>query len=152
MTSNLRSIKAHLSMMVRRVFSDVSAKLGDLDFSLELLLEACVQHLALRWFEAVQDVRNGSNVVTLGEKDELSVDEVRIADSIALRLTVVQEGVLLDTVEPPLPILYLALGECHINEARSRSDDIIGFLIIHVIATDDIRAEIIEMNLVDVKV
>mmetsp|Transcript_30710 Transcript_30710/g.64371 ORF Transcript_30710/g.64371 Transcript_30710/m.64371 type:complete len:251 (-) Transcript_30710:1669-2421(-) len=148
------SLKAHVTMMVGRVLSNVTCKLGNLDFSLQLLLEASIQHLALRWLEAVKDVRNGSNVVILGEENELPIDEVTVVDSLVLCLAVVQEGVFLNAVEPVLPILHLALGESHINEASSRRDDIVRyhFIVHEVIVGDDISTQVVEMYFVDAKV
>lgn len=71
-------------MMVHRMLSDVAGKLSDLDFTLELTLEASVEYLALRRFEAVHKVRNGSHVVVVREKNVLLVQEFRELDTFLL--------------------------------------------------------------------
>src|SRR5210317_838598 len=53
-----RSSERHLTVMVCRVLSNVSCQLGNLDFILELLFEASIQHLTLGWFETIHDVRD----------------------------------------------------------------------------------------------
>jgi len=54
------------------------------------------------------------------EEHELPVDEVGVADAGVLGPAVVEEGVLLDAVEPALAVIDLALGEGHVDEALRR--------------------------------
>ena len=54
------------------------------------------------------------------EEHELPVDEVGVADAGVLGPAVVEEGVLLDAVEPALAVIDLVLGEGHVDEALRR--------------------------------
>ena len=80
------------------MFANVARKLSNLDFVLELFLEASVQYLTLRRLEPIKQMRNGTNIISLGEKHELTVDKVRVVDTILLSFTIIDEGVLLNTV------------------------------------------------------
>ena len=65
-----------LTVMVGRHFTDGSGELSHLDFSFVVSLEAGEHHLALAGLEAVDNARNGTLVVQVGEEDQLLVDEV----------------------------------------------------------------------------
>lgn len=145
-------VERHVAVVIRAVLPDVTRELRNLDFRLELLLEASVQHLALGRLEPVEDVGDGSAVVVLGEEDELPVDEVRVVHSVVLRVAVVQECILLDVVEPPLPVLDLTLGEGHVDKAGACGDDaIVVCEVFHiVVAAEYVGAELVEVNFVNV--
>jgi hypothetical protein len=83
------SVERHVTVMVSRVLSNVSSELSHLDLGLEFLLEAGVEHLALGRFESIHDVRNRTHIVVLREENELSVDELRVIDSVPLSSTIV---------------------------------------------------------------
>ena len=70
-------------------------------------------HLSLTRFESVKQMRDGTNVIVLRKQNELAIYEVRVVYS--LTLAIVQECVLLDAGEPPLPGLDLAFAECHFD-------------------------------------
>ena len=146
------AVERRLTVVVRRVLADVARQLSDLDLALQLLLEAGVEHLALRGLEAVHDVRDRAVVVVLAEKHELAVDEVGVVDAVRLRLAVVEVRVLLDGVEPLFAVLDLALREGHVNEAGARGDRSIVLLHVIKVAGHDVGAQLVEVNLVDVEV
>lgn len=112
--------KGHLSVVVGAVLSHVPGELGDLDLSLELPLEAREEDLPLGGLEAVEHVRDRPGVVSLGEENELLVNELGELDSVLLALGVVKEGVFLKVVEPDLPVVDTCLRECHVNEVTTR--------------------------------
>ena len=89
-------------MVVSRMLSNVSAQLSDFDFSLELSLEARKEHLSLRWLESVEDVRNGTNVVTLRKENKLTIDKLGIRNAVLAGFGVIQVRILLQTIQPNL--------------------------------------------------
>ena len=62
-------------------------------------------------------IDGGRVAIDAVEEHELPVDEVGVADAGVLGPAVVEEGVLLDAVEPALAVIDLALGEGHVDEA-----------------------------------
>ena len=119
--------------MITRMLAYEAGELRYLDLSLEFFLEACKQHLALTWFEPVEQMGDRADVIVLGEEDKLAVDEVGVIDPILSRFPIVYEGVLLDAREPPLPSLNLALAESHFDETSPSVDYIARLLFLHFI-------------------
>ena len=62
--------------MVGRHFANGSCELSNLDLALVVSLEAGEHDLALAGLEAVDDARDGTLVVQVGEENQLLVDEV----------------------------------------------------------------------------
>ena len=75
------------------MFRDVTDQLGNLDFFLDLALEATPDDFPLSGFEAISDTWDGTNVVSHGEKNQLFVDEIGERN---LSQTMVQEGTRLE--------------------------------------------------------
>lgn len=62
--------------MVSSGLGNITDKLSDLGFRLQVSLEAAEHDLALTWLEAINNRRDGSNVVGHREQNEFLVDEV----------------------------------------------------------------------------
>mmetsp|Transcript_21683 Transcript_21683/g.35834 ORF Transcript_21683/g.35834 Transcript_21683/m.35834 type:complete len:372 (+) Transcript_21683:2019-3134(+) len=118
--SNNGSCQGSLTVMVCRVFRDVTSQLSHLDFLLELALEARKQDLALRRLEAIHHVWNRTLVVCLRKEDQLLIDKVGVIDHPTLCLGVVEESVRFKIVEPRLTILDTTLVEAHVNQIGAR--------------------------------
>jgi hypothetical protein len=71
--------------MVSCVLGAVTGELSHFDLRLEIPLKARVEDFALGRFQAVDETRNTSNVVSVGEVDHLFVDKILVAYSIAIR-------------------------------------------------------------------
>ena len=78
--TNNGHVQTLLAVVIRRLLGNVTTKLRDLDFLVEVPLEASVQHLTLTRFETIGNRGDGTDVVCHGEEDKLLVDEVSDGD------------------------------------------------------------------------
>ena len=95
------------------MFGHVATQLSDLDFTLELALEACKQDLPLSWLEAVTQAGNGSGAISDRELDELLVDEILVSEGLLRMVNIVVDGV---CGEPFLPAISHLLVECKLDD------------------------------------
>ena len=72
----LRTHERLFSVVVGRHLADRSCELGNLDLAFVVSLDAGEHDLALAGLEAVNDARDGTLVVQVGEENQLFVDEV----------------------------------------------------------------------------
>mmetsp|Transcript_129512 Transcript_129512/g.415176 ORF Transcript_129512/g.415176 Transcript_129512/m.415176 type:complete len:229 (-) Transcript_129512:1674-2360(-) len=101
-------LQRHLAVVVGSLLGDVTDKLGNLNVSLELLLEGAVDDLALRRLEAVHHARDGSHDVVLGELHELLVHKIIVGQG---RLRVVDVVAFPVVVDPLLAVIGSLLVE-----------------------------------------
>lgn len=116
--------------MVSWPLNQIGSGRAHLDLLLQLALEAAEQDLALTGLEAVDDRRNGADVVGHREEDELLVDKVGDGD---LRDVVVEEGAALcapigletrrservphlEATQPVLAVVGLLFVKGHVDE------------------------------------
>ncbi len=71
----------HFSVMVGRVFSDVTCQLCDFEFFGELSLKTTENNLSLPRLESINQWTNWSAIVFVGKMNELSVDKFFVPDS-----------------------------------------------------------------------
>jgi len=109
---NDRHGKRHLPMVVCRMLSHVTRKLRHLYLVFEVPLEAGVDDLALARLEPIDDGANRPLVVLVGEMDELLIDELLVADRIAI---VEHDDIGVVVGQPVLPLLRVLLVEDQVD-------------------------------------
>jgi hypothetical protein len=102
------------------VFGHVPTQLSDLDFTLELTLEASKQDFPLSGLETVTEARNGSGAISDRELDKLLVDEILVPEGLLRMVHIVVDGV---GGEPFLPAISHLL-------VKSKLDHIIVLLVL----------------------
>lgn len=100
------------TVVIRGVLCNVSGKLGDFDFLLEVSFEAGEEDFSLAGLESVANAWDGSNVVGNGEIDEFFMDEVFIGECL---LGVVDVFFWIEFDEPFLSVFRSLLIESEID-------------------------------------
>jgi len=75
------------------VLGDVPTQLSDLDFTLELALEASKQNFSLTWLETITEAWDGSGAISDRELDELLVDEILVSEGLLRMVHIIVDGV-----------------------------------------------------------
>ena len=109
-----RSLQARLSVVVRRILTDVPRQLRDLDLGGQIPLEARKQNLALTGLESVHHARNGALDIVHGEVNQVPVDEIRIRHR-CFRLSHFERIVRVVLTQPSLSVIGSFLVECKVQ-------------------------------------
>ena len=104
-------------MMVSRVFRNITTKLRDLNFTLEIFLESRKQNLSQRDFQTVHQIRDRTVAVIFRKVYHLVVDEFLIRHA---WLKCIQVSVARICSQPRLSVICAFLIEYHINRIIAR--------------------------------
>src|SRR5438046_9077235 len=107
-------------MMVGRHPRYITSKVGHLDILFDITFESSIQYFALARFQAINNRRNRSHVISHTEEDKLLVNKIGVSNFVG---AVIQVGSRFKLTEPFFSFIRLLFRESEINE--------LGLIVLH---------------------